>query len=29
MDRPVRFDVVEITRGGIRHIPNAFWADRP
>ena len=29
MDRPVRFDVVEITRDGIRHVPNAFWADRP
>ncbi len=24
---PVRFDVVEITRDGLRHIPNAFWAD--
>ena len=29
MDRPVRFDVVEITQDGICHIPNAFWADRP
>ena len=28
MDRPVRFDVVEITRDGIHHVPNAFWADR-
>lgn len=26
MDRPVRFDVVEITRDGLRHIPNAFGA---
>lgn len=24
MDRPVRFDVVEITRDGLRHVPNAF-----
>lgn len=23
-DRPVRFDVVEITSGGILHVPNAF-----
>ena len=28
MNRPVRFDVVEITRDGIHHVPNAFWADR-
>ena len=28
MDRQVRFDVVEITRDGVCHIPNAFWADR-
>ena len=27
MDRPVRFDVVEITRDGIRHVPAAFWAE--
>lgn len=26
MERPVRFDVVEITRAGILHIPNAFMA---
>ena len=26
LDRPVRFDVVEITRNGILHIPNAFSA---
>ena len=24
MNVPVRFDVVEITRDGIRHVPNAF-----
>lgn len=24
MNRPVRFDVVEITRDGLRHVPNAF-----
>ncbi len=24
MDRPIRFDVVEITRDGVLHIPNAF-----
>ncbi|MBR4458804.1 MAG: YraN family protein [Clostridia bacterium] len=24
-DRPVRFDVVEITAEGALHIPNAFW----
>lgn len=24
MDRPVRFDVVEITSGGLLHVPNAF-----
>lgn len=24
MDRPVRFDVVEITSNGLLHIPNAF-----
>ena len=24
MDRPVRFDVVEINRQGVLHIPNAF-----
>lgn len=24
MARPVRFDVVEITSGGLRHVPNAF-----
>lgn len=24
MDRPVRFDVVEITASGLLHIPNAF-----
>lgn len=28
MDRPVRFDVVEITSSGVIHIPNAFQADR-
>ena len=28
MDAPVRFDVVEITADGLRHIPNAFWPDR-
>lgn len=28
MDRPVRFDVVEISRVGILHIPNAFMAVR-
>lgn len=26
MDRPVRFDVVEITSDGIIHVPNAFMA---
>ena len=26
MDSPVRFDVVEISRSGILHIPNAFMA---
>ncbi len=26
MDRPVRFDVVEITRDGLIHVPNAFMA---
>lgn len=26
LERPVRFDVVEITRDGILHIPNAFMA---
>ncbi len=26
LERPVRFDVVEITRAGIMHIPNAFDA---
>lgn len=26
MSRPVRFDVVEITAGGILHVPNAFLA---
>ena len=26
MDRQVRFDVVEITRTGILHVPNAFMA---
>ncbi len=26
-DRPVRFDVVEITRDGVLHIPDAFRAD--
>lgn len=26
LDRPVRFDVVEISRSGILHIPNAFSA---
>lgn len=26
MERPVRFDVVEVTRDGILHIPNAFMA---
>lgn len=25
LDRPARFDVVEITASGILHIPNAFW----
>lgn len=24
MDRPVRFDVIEITSDGLRHVPNAF-----
>lgn len=24
MEHPVRFDVVEITREGLRHVPNAF-----
>lgn len=24
MNMPVRFDVVEITRDGLRHVPNAF-----
>ena len=28
MDRPVRFDVVEITAGGILYVPNAFMAAR-
>lgn len=28
MDRPVRFDVVEISRAGILHVPNAFMAAR-
>lgn len=27
MGRPVRFDVVEITRDGVRHVPDAFWAE--
>lgn len=26
MERPVRFDVVEITRDGLIHVPNAFMA---
>lgn len=26
LDRPVRFDALEITRDGILHIPNAFQA---
>lgn len=26
MERPVRFDVVEITSAGLRHVPNAFQA---
>lgn len=26
MERPVRFDVVEITSGGVWHVPNAFMA---
>lgn len=26
MDKPVRFDVVEVTRDGLLHIPNAFMA---
>ncbi len=26
-DTAVRFDVVEITRDGLCHVPNAFWAD--
>ncbi len=26
MDHPVRFDVVEVTFGGVRHVPNAFMA---
>ena len=26
MERLVRFDVVEVTRDGILHIPNAFMA---
>lgn len=26
MERPVRFDVVEISRSGILHIPNAFMS---
>ncbi len=25
---PVRFDVVEITADGLRHVPNAFWPER-
>ena len=25
LERPVRFDALEITRDGILHIPNAFW----
>ena len=28
MDRSVRFDVVEITAGGILYVPNAFMAAR-
>lgn len=26
LERPVRFDVLEITAGGILHVPNAFMA---
>jgi len=26
MNRPVRFDVVEITARGVQHVPNAFMA---
>ena len=26
MDQPVRFDVIEISRDGVLHIPNAFCA---
>ena len=29
LERSVRFDVVEITRDGILHIPNAFMAAQP
>ncbi len=28
LDRPVRFDAVEITAQGLRHVPNAFQAGR-
>lgn len=28
MNRPARFDVVEITAQGLRHVPNAFMAAR-
>lgn len=28
MERPVRFDVVEITAQGVLHVPNAFMAAR-
>jgi len=27
-DCPVRFDAVEVTSGGLRHVPNAFMATR-
>lgn len=26
MERPVRFDVIEITKDGVLHIPNAFYS---
>lgn len=29
MNRPVRFDVVEITAQGVLHVPNAFMACEP
>ena len=27
MDRPLRFDVVEITGDGVVHVKNAFWSE--